>query len=214
MKKCTKCHEEKPLSDFCKDKQKKDGLRFTCKACDKIDRDRRRSTIDGAKKHRDWSKSYYRNNKESISEKVRKLAELGVAPYQSYRSNPSNKDKIAERNRRWRARNADRLKEYGISNRESANKRARDWRRANPDKAALAKIKRRAAEVSATPKWADIDEIKKIYAAAAVMDGVHVDHIVPLRSDLVCGLNVHHNLRIITAAENFAKGNRLSLIHI
>lgn len=208
MKKCTKCSEEKPLSDFCKDKQKKDGLRFTCKSCDKVDRDRRRATPDGAQKHRDWSKNYYKNNKETISEKVRVQAASGIAPYQKYRSDPSNKEKIAESIKLWRAKNSEWLREYSILNRGRNNKRARDWRRANPDKAALAKVKRRAAEVNATPTWANLDEIKKIYAEAFMLDGVHVDHIVPLRSKLVCGLNVSCNLRIITAAENFAKGNR------
>ncbi|AWH14670.1 hypothetical protein [Aeromonas phage 62AhydR11PP] len=208
MKKCTKCSEEKPLSAFCKDKQKKDGLRFTCKSCDKVDRDRRRATPDGSQKHRDWSKNYYKNNKETISEKVRIQAASGVAPYQKYRFDPSNKEKIAESIKLWRAKNSEWLKRYSMLNRERNNKRARDWRRANPDKAALAKVKRRAAEARATPAWANLDEIKKIYAEASMLDGVHVDHIVPLRSKLVCGLNVSCNLRIITAAENFAKGNR------
>ena len=35
-KKCTKCHYVKDISDFNKDKNKKDGLRTICRECVKI----------------------------------------------------------------------------------------------------------------------------------------------------------------------------------
>lgn len=57
------------------------------------------------------------------------------------------------------------------------------------------------------------DEIKRIYQRArdlTLKTGMvhHVDHIVPLRHNRVCGLHVPGNLRVIPASENCRKGNR------
>lgn len=66
--------------------------------------------------------------------------------------------------------------------------------------------KRRAIQVSAIPKWADLDMIKEIYACCP--EGSHVDHIIPLQGELVCGLHVETNLQYLTVEENLKKGNR------
>jgi hypothetical protein len=69
----------------------------------------------------------------------------------------------------------------------------------------------------ASPPWItaeDKQQIKQLYLEARRLTKQHgelyvVDHIVPLRSDLVCGLNVPWNLRVITQVENLAKSNKL-----
>lgn len=60
--------------------------------------------------------------------------------------------------------------------------------------------------IIATPPWADMKEIRKVYEAAAEK-GWTVGHIVPLNHPRVCGLHVHWNLQPEPAAVNFSKGN-------
>lgn len=64
----------------------------------------------------------------------------------------------------------------------------------------------------ATPIWANKKKIKEVYETAKLLTentGVKhsVDHIIPLRHALVCGLHVESNLRIVTHAENVTKSN-------
>lgn len=62
-----------------------------------------------------------------------------------------------------------------------------------------------------TPKWADKRRIRTMKAMAhrlSVWTGERYerDHIVPLHSEIVCGLHVEWNLRIIHWLENAKKG--------
>lgn len=62
--------------------------------------------------------------------------------------------------------------------------------------------------------WSDLEEVFRIYMAAAVMSELFgelyvVDHMVPLGGTLVCGLHTHDNLEVVRAAENVCKGNFL-----
>ncbi len=66
--------------------------------------------------------------------------------------------------------------------------------------------KRRATKLQATPLWADLSAIRKIYAECP--KGYHIDHIYPLTSDWVCGLHVVENLKPIPEKDNMTKGNR------
>lgn len=64
-----------------------------------------------------------------------------------------------------------------------------------------------------TPKWADMKAIGAIYEEAAKKrkrTGLeyHVDHIIPLNGYSVSGLHVADNLRVISARDNRAKGNK------
>ena len=83
-----------------------------------------------------------------------------------------------------------------------------------PQRTAIAG-ERRAAKLNATPSWltkADRLDIAAMYERAATLTAQtgekhEVDHVVPLRSGVVCGLHVPWNLEVIKAYKNRAKSN-------
>ena len=132
--------------------------------------------------------------------------------------------------REWQKRNPDKL--WIVKNPDSLKQSIRNWQKSNPNSVKEAdkryrkahpetkranNSKRRAFRMGATPKWLSKEQIanmKKIHKEAIElekMDGLkrHVDHIVPLISDIVCGLHVPWNLQILTAFENCSKANKL-----
>ena len=81
------------------------------------------------------------------------------------------------------------------------------------------KANRKAAELKATPIWADKSAMLDLYSAREFAEEffgveIHVDHIVPLQSKRVCGLHVEDNLQLLPELAyrfvqgNIAKGNR------
>jgi hypothetical protein len=97
----------------------------------------------------------------------------------------------------------------------------RRWQKAWKDRNQLwvradTKARRRKHRL-ATPKWLtrrQKGEIRQLYQIAMTMtqttgEQYVVDHIVPLRSEFVCGLHVPWNLRVITREENLIKSNQL-----
>jgi hypothetical protein len=96
-------------------------------------------------------------------------------------------------------------------------KQKKQYRLANPHKIRALKAKRRAAKLEALPQWltkSDHEEMKELYEIARIFklytgEEYHVDHIVPLQGENVCGLHVPWNLQVIPAKENQVKYNKL-----
>jgi hypothetical protein len=59
----------------------------------------------------------------------------------------------------------------------------------------------------AKPKWVNEEQLLAIYKEAKER-GLEVDHIIPLKHPLVCGLHVPNNLQLLTRTQNARKSNR------
>jgi hypothetical protein len=119
--------------------------------------------------------------------------------------------------KKYRQSNRDKIlqyqKEYRQSNRDRERQREKKYCQNNRSKVKAKWARRRAAKCNATPPWADKAAINAIYAEALWLqdftgEPYHVDHIVPLKSDFVCGLHVPANLQTLPGVENIAKSNR------
>lgn len=101
---------------------------------------------------------------------------------------------------------------YYQANKDVMRKQRRAYLKANPHIMYTSVAKRRATKLQATPVWADKEQIDSIYYLASINrkagHDVQVDHIVPLRSKLVCGLHCESNLQLLQGSDNMTKGNR------
>lgn len=175
--------------------------------------------------------AYYAANRESIRPKQRAYytanREAILAAHAARRTaNPdydrayyrANADRIKASTRAYRAANAAKVALYFRALDQTPARRAQNrarlsaWKKAHPDRVNADTAKRQLRLYQAYPAWADDDIIAEAYALARLrtaLTGIpwQVDHIVPLNSDLVCGLHWEGNLQVIPAVANLAKSN-------
>ena len=114
----------------------------------------------------------------------------------------NNKEKHSELNANWYQQN----KERHLQN-------SRNIYNENKPRKLLDYYRREERTKIATPSWVSKSDILEFYKQAEKLTaetGIphEVDHIVPLKHDLICGLNVPDNLQVITRAENRTKANK------
>ena len=181
MKICSTCKIKKDSSCFHKKTREKDGLYNECKECRKV-------------KH----KKYYENNKEKIK-----------AVTNTYKKNNPKKVKIAiktsyekklnyykEQKTKWRKNNPHKLAGY-----------LRTYKSKNYGKVVSWGAKYKANKRKAIPPWFEKELVETVYKKAKEW-GFTVDHIVPLQSDIVCGLHCWSNLQLLHPSLNYSKGNK------
>jgi hypothetical protein len=184
---CKSCSTHKPLSEYHKSAQEKWGVRKTCKECWKPIR-----AAQYAKNREQaiaYSVAWNRENPEKA-----KSYSLAADARNPNRHRLSKAKRYAEKGEEVRAYNS-------------------AWDKANRATCAAKLARYRSTKRRATPAWSNNDRIKEFYFAADFLGMVtgewhNVDHIVPLQSDLVCGLHCEANLQVLPEFENQSKGNR------
>lgn len=206
MKRCSKCGQIKPYTEFQRDSSKKDGYRYRCKLCE--------NTPEKKEKLRKAALAYYHRNLDKYAqyrEDNREICRERVA--KSYRK---NREARLDYSRRYYEENKELLqiihKEYDKLNPEARRKAIKKWRQKNPGYLNSIIAKRRAVRKQATPKWADFAKIRQFYIESKRLSDetgiLHaVDHIIPLQHPMVCGLHVETNLQILTVSDNCKKSN-------
>jgi len=86
------------------------------------------------------------------------------------------------------------------------------WRDNNREKCRIYSLKYAHSVRSVTPKWADKEEMDYIYSLRVQKeyetgDPYEVDHIIPINSSSVCGLNCAENMRVVPKTMNRRKSN-------
>jgi len=199
LRHCSKCDKNLDLSAFGVARQRKDGISYWCKKCNCESVRKNRSTVEGAKKHRNRENARYANHS---TDKKQKSKEYYYA----------NKDKITQESK-VRSKNRRQCPIHRLWE----TTRQRIWYQKNPARGVAKVCARQTQKMRAMPNWltaiqkAQIEEHYEIAVALNIQTCIkhHVDHIIPLRGKGVAGLHVPWNLQVITASENCSKGNSL-----
>lgn len=159
---------------------------YRCKIC------HRRKVAEWRKKnpekHRAAAKKYALENKEKVREYIKAWVDR-------------NRKRVNRLNAEWRSRNQEKAKEM-----------VRNWNARNRSVERARVRERQATKLKATPKWSIKFFVQEAYHLAELRNKAtgfewHVDHIVPIKSDIVCGLHAHTNIQVIPAKQNMSKGN-------
>lgn len=192
VKRCNKCGEVKPSSDFRRNSKRKDGLSSTCKTCAK-----------------QYDAEYRHKNGEFLSQAKRQWRH-------------DNRDRVRENKRRYYQSNIEREREarrlnqqrYTASNPDKARSACKKWRIANPEYNRIQHAVRKARKLNSggTHTTADVkaqyrsQRGKCWWCSKLVGDDYHVDHLIPLARG---GTNDARNIVISCPKCNMSKHDKL-----
>lgn len=206
---CKKCNSTKLKVNFRDEQRNRSGVSGTCLDCE---REANKNLTERNKSNRQKivsmkvccscklnlkSSSFYmaHSNYDWLSSRCKSCC---YKYQEDYYSRPEVKKRERAAKAKYQNENKDRLKEY----RSEYVKRPEVKARVR----AYSKSFSRRLRVCCPP-WQSRSDVVNFYKSVKGT-GLEVDHIVPIKSDLVCGLHCIDNFQLLTRSENASKGNR------
>jgi len=210
QKTCKNCKKKRSIDNFYKEGRNSDGFGGKCKDCLKImakrvsDQNKLKRKIKKSSKvccscKKMLQASLFNSNK-STADWLSSICKNCASEYKKqYYKNEDVKDRESKR-----------LKEFAENNKKHLQEYRREYYSRPEVKAKknINSINSQRRQRERIPSWENLNSIKDFYMKSRKA-GLEVDHIVPINSELVCGLHCVDNFQLLTRSENARKGNRL-----
>lgn len=194
MKTCPACQISKSSEEFYSRPLLSAGLSCYCKVCTRVKQRVAMRKFRAKPGQRATEAAAIRLKREDPAYREHEREQYRTYYYQ-------NVKEMRAKSIRWNHENAERRKQNRAQ-----------WFSENPHRRNESRMRGYAAKVQQTPAWAERGYIDLFYRQAKMEEArtgrtCHVDHIVPLRSKLVCGLHCEDNLQVMYATANQRKLN-------
>lgn len=184
MKICSRCGEAKPIAEYYREPLGRDGLRSSCKACERVRAAKMRAS--NPEVHKKRVQKSYRKKQAALDDAERARRKKNAKAYYK-----NNSEKV-------------------IALSTLCKKKNRPLYTAMENRRRALKLSATPPWLTAIHK-AQIQDFYDVALACTTQTGIfhEVDHVVPLQGEKVRGLHVPWNLQILTRTENRSKHNRL-----
>lgn len=217
MRTCTKCGAAKPLAEFSKNAQKRDGLNPRCKACDKVAKAAYRAVPANRETEKAGTSKYRAENRDKCKAATAKwnAANPGRAKVTTAKWTAANPGRAKANSDRWHADNPDKVKisaaKHYAKNTLALRASNTKWKAVNSGAVLIHNHNHRARKrenggTLSTGLASTLFTLQGGKCACGckqpLVDGYHLDHIMPIS---LGGTNTDYNIQLLRAKCNLKK---------